>query len=303
MKKVILVGGASFIGLNLIEKLLSNSCKVFVYGRTEPNISSSNLIFIKGELHEIAEKLAFLSPEKIHDAIYLVNTVPVNGSTDNYEQEILKNKTALTSLFSIADRVVFLSSGGRVYKDSKSPHKENDKLAPICAYGKSKVELEKHTQSESTRLGKQFLVVRPANPYGKYQNIKGSQGLIAVLLGRIKNSQSIEVWGTGNEVRDYIYIDDFIYLFIKLLETKHLPFTIYNIGSGVGLSTLDIIKVIDSELKGHTNYEISYIKPQSPLIESNILDVSRLTSTVTVNKQTSLSDGVRYLISELGIRT
>ncbi|MBB1436640.1 NAD-dependent epimerase/dehydratase family protein [Pseudoalteromonas sp. SG43-6] len=299
MKKVILVGGASFIGLNLIEKFLSDSYRIFVYGRTEPSIISENLIFIKGELHEISEKLAFLSPEEIHDAIYLVNTVPVNGSLDNYKQEIANNKAALTSLFIIVERVIFFSSGGRVYKDSKNPHHEIDELGPICPYGKSKVELEEFIKLESMRLGKQFLIVRPANPYGKHQNIKGTQGLIAVLLGRIKNSNSIEVWGTGNEVRDYIYIDDFVNLFIQLLEANDLPFSIYNIGSGGGLSTLDIIKVIDGELSGRCDYVINYIKPPSPLIESNILDVSRLTSVVTEHKKTSLRDGIRHLISEL----
>ena len=299
MKKVLIVGGSGFIALNLIEKFLSESYRVFVYGLTKPKIESENLSFLQGNLDEIDSYSAELNKLNIYNAIYLVNTISVNAVVNDYEESLKKNKKALYSLSKIVKRVVFFSSGGRVYPSCDDAHDEVETLEPLCMYGKSKAALEAYLESISKINNKQYLIVRPSNPYGKYQNINGKQGLIAVLIGKILAGQPISIWGTGTEVRDYIYIDDFIYIFFKLFEKSNLSHCVYNIGSGSGTSSLDILDAIYRVFgeKVERNYTIT--PTNQPLISKNILSNKRIFKEVGDINFTSIEKGITLFLKEL----
>ncbi|MBL5942786.1 NAD-dependent epimerase/dehydratase family protein [Enterobacter asburiae] len=294
-KQVLIVGGSSFIAVNLIERFLKESWQVIVYGRNKPALESRGLTFISGELSEINSKLSFLSDSKIDNAIYLINNIPVNSNAVNYEACLSGNRAAIDFLFTLVKRVVYFSSGGRIYKTSPEPHKETDELSPTCAYGKSKVELEEYVIKCSAIAQKEYLIIRPSNPYGKYQKLYSNQGLIAITLGKIKRREEIEIWGTGSEVRDYIYIDDFVSAFYALFNCINLPYNIFNIGSGYGVSTIKIIETI-LELTDSSDIKKKYIDIHRSLIPSNILCNQRLIDVIGPYSITPLTEGISAFI-------
>lgn len=294
-KQVLIIGGSSFIALNLIEKFIKESWQVIVYGRNKPQLDSPELTFISGELSEIDVKLGHLSGLSIDNAIYLINNIAVNADTVDYEARLTENRAAIDFLYTIVKRVVYFSSGGRIYKTSPDPHKETDELSPTCSYGKSKVELEKYVAQRSAATQRDYLIVRPSNPYGRHQNLYANQGLIAILLGKIKSGKNIEIWGTGAEVRDYIYIDDFVSAFYSLFIYANPPYHIFNIGSGYGASTIYIIETV-LELAGNSAVEKRYIDIHRSLIPSNILCNQRLTEVIGPYQLTPLVDGISAFI-------
>ncbi|EJN6961859.1 NAD-dependent epimerase/dehydratase family protein [Photobacterium damselae] len=292
---ILIVGGSGFIAHHIIFKLIKHGHNVIVYGRRKPNIKHSNLMFIEGELNEIADKLAYMKCE-FHNSIYLVNNITVNDDRfdNDFQNELSNNKKALSDIFKISKRVVFFSSGGRIYKDSDQKHTEDEELSASCFYGKSKIELEQFVINKSIEYDKDYLIIRPSNPYGKYQNINSNQGLIAISVSNILNKRPVEIWGDGDEIRDYIYIDDFVTLFYKLLIKGKLKYNIYNISSGVGYSTREIINTIHCNIS--FDFNIIYRSVSFKLIKKNILSNERVIKEVGELSFVGISDGIsRYL--------
>ncbi|MDX7730661.1 NAD-dependent epimerase/dehydratase family protein [Aeromonas caviae] len=297
--KVLILGGSGFIGINLIENFLSNNHEVFVYGRNKPAITchSNDFHFIEAEMSDFEKHKNYLKSLKIETAIYLINTFPVNSKTLEYSSLLESNKNFISELIDIVGRFIFFSSGGRVYKSSVQAHHESESLAAICDYGKSKIALEHFVASESQLKNKLFLIIRPSNPYGPYQSLVGGQGLIAVLIGRILSKSKVDIWGTGHEVRDYIYIKDFISLFYKLYNLECPKYNVYNIGSGVGVSTLTILEVVRKQLLVN-DVKIRYLSSNN-VVESNILCNNRILEEVGPINYTHLAVGVAQFIEWL----
>ncbi|HIC8603597.1 NAD-dependent epimerase/dehydratase family protein [Citrobacter freundii] len=298
-KKVLVVGGAGFIGVNLIEHFLTHNYDVIVYGRNKPLGFDEKIIFVEGTLCDIHEKKHYLKSLKIDTAIYLVNTFPVNSNATDYHLNLRQNTIFIEEIFAVVARFIFFSSGGRVYHSSNLPHDEDETLSAICDYGRSKIELESFITNHAKLNNKKFLIVRPSNPYGPYQTLNGSQGLIAILVGRIITGKVVDVWGTGNEVRDYIYIKDFVSIFYDLFCTENPKYHVYNIGSGIGTSTFSILNVVRQFLPNYS-FMINQI-PNSNIIESNILCNKRVLDEIGGFKFTSISTGIESFIKWLGI--
>lgn len=297
-KRILIVGGSSFIGINLIDSLINKGFEVIVYGRKKPSCLNHKFRFISAEITEFELHRKVLSELDIHTAIYLVNTFSVNSKALNFNDLLEVNKNFISNVLDVVKRFVFFSSGGRVYCSSDFPHSENEELSALCDYGRSKILLESFVSFESELKGKRYLIVRPSNPYGPYQVLNGTQGLIAVITGRISSGQSVEIWGDGYEVRDYIYIDDFVDLFTKLLVLPSPKHNIYNIGSGSPISTLEILEVVKRNLKVD-HVSVQYISSLNT-IKSNILNNSRLHDEVGPFNYTSLDLGVSKFIRWLG---
>lgn len=296
MKKVMIIGGSGFLGLNLIEKFLDNNYQVIVYDINEPRIKNINIHYIKGDLSKIEEKIEKIKNFDIEQAIYLVNNIAVNNESENFEELINENKKAIDLLYKVVKRIVFFSSGGRVYKNSTVPHKEDEELYPTCQYGKGKALIENYFKELNLKHNKDYLIIRPSNPYGKYQNINGNQGVIAVLIGKIMRNETIEIWGTGKEKRDYIYIKDFTDLFFKVFENKLITDKVINIGTGKSETTLNIIKTICKKLDKN-EVKKNYIVPKQKYIKTNILNINKLMEITKDYKYMSLEDGIEEFLS------
>ncbi|QTL92803.1 NAD-dependent epimerase/dehydratase family protein [Aeromonas jandaei] len=299
-KKVLVLGGAGFIGVNLIENFLSHNHEVIVYGRTKPVIfnNANKFNFISAGMENIKEYKEYLKSLKIDTAVYLINTFPVNSKVLDYDSLLEQNRIFISELFDIVERFIFFSSGGRVYKSSDQPHHENEQLLAICDYGKSKIELEQFIIAESNLKNTPILIIRPSNPYGPYQSLDGGQGLIAALIGRILSKEGIDIWGTGNEVRDYIYIKDFVNIFYALYNLECPKHKIYNIGSGVGVSTLTILEAVKKQLSIN-DVSINYMPYD--MIKSNILCKNRLLEELGDINYTCLASGIAQFVKWLKI--
>ena len=149
----------------------------------------------------------------------------------------------------VLKKLSIFSSGGTVYGDYKTTcYNEVDELKPISLYGMSKVIVENIIQYYSRVNEIEYLIIRPSNPFGKFQNGKGNQGLIAVIFDKILSNSVFEVWGDGSVIRDYISIDT-LSKSVYMLSEKGLKNAVYNVCSGQGHSINDVISIIEKITK------------------------------------------------------
>lgn len=130
--------------------------------------------------------------------------------------------------------------------------------------------------TSGSRDGLRYLIVRPANPYGPHQDTRSGQGLVTVLTEKALRSETVEVWGDGTVVRDYIYVED-LCASIAHLVTKGFRDATVNIGTGHGSSVMDVVRAVEHE----TGVPLKLRFEEARRVDSAraVLDVSRLRAT------------------------
>ncbi len=299
MNKILVLGGAGFIGSNITKSLANSGKKVIVFGSHRAywkNVEHFNdkIEIIKGDLSDstILEKI--FKENKIDIVIHLISSsVPSTQLCDVIEHNELFSTMKLLDIMSAnkVTKLIYFSSGGAVYGvNGEKINKEDSPLKPITFYGWLKVTIENYIQMRGRTHELDYLILRVSNPYGENQNILGNLGLIAVTLGKLLHNKPAEVWGDGEVVRDYIYIDDMCEITLSLIEKGNWN-NIYNIGRGKGSSINEVLRII-KKISG-INFNTDYKESRSVDIPVNILDISKIKKDIPLLKLTSLEKGIK----------
>lgn len=308
MKNILFIGGAGFIGSNLMSPFLNNSgYKVFVIETPLANISKlsiykDKITLIRGFLSDFDLLQTVIIEHKIQKIVHLVSTLIPGSSYSDYKKEYENVIFPTVKLMGLcAEReieFVYFSSGGTVYgDDSAEKFKESDTLAPISYYGLSKQIIENSILFENRSKKLDYLIIRPSNPFGPGQNLNSGQGLIAVAIGKILSNEPLVIWGDGNSVRDYMHIDDLSDSFFNLIDSN-VKNDIINIGSGFGYSINDIIVQLNSIFE--EDVKVVYEKSRIVDVSNMVLDISKLHSYVKV-KHTPINIGIKQFYEYIKI--
>lgn len=300
MKNVLLLGGAGFIGSNLAETFIKNSFNVIIYDREDGNFNNlttvkKNIKIYKGELNDVAKIESVFKENNIEYVIHLIDAFVPGTRHDYFIKEIDKNLSGTLKIIDImhlhgVHKLIYFSSGGLTYgRNGNNINSENDAINPITYGGWFKIAMEKYIQTCHYLFGLDYLILRPSNPFGKYQNFKNKQGFITACFNNIKNNLPVEVWGDGSVIRDYIFIDDLCDAVFKLIEKDQWN-EIYNIGSNTGTSLKQLIDIIRAATK--TEFDICNLSSRKTDIPVNILDISKIKSRIGWNIQTDIKEGI-----------
>lgn len=299
--RILFLGGAGFIGSNLIKKMLKDSSyEIFVLEPIFANLSrldnfEKNIKIIKGSISDLDLIKSILSTHNINIVVHLVSTLVPGSSYENFKKEFENVVFPTARIMELCAykgiKFIYFSSGGTVYGNSLKGKNfcETDILAPISYYGLTKQIIENNILFESRRMNMNYLIIRPSNPYGIGQSLNGNQGFIAVAIGKILSGNPIEVWGDGSNIRDYIYIDDLSDAFYKLMKSN-INNEIINIGSGFGYTINDIIHRLRNLVD--IPFEVKYQNSRSVDVNSMVLDISKLKTLIKI-EHTHLEDGIR----------
>lgn len=306
MQTYLLIGGAGFLGTNIsleLSKNLNNRIIIIDKILRKELIDVSNIINYKKDVNDEKSLKLVFEKHKIDVVIYLhMNILPLESGFDETKL-IEENINVLEKVFkwlkkSNVSKIIYFSSGGAVYGESQSKIEETVELKPKSLYGKVKKISEEYVKMESKNSDINFLILRPSNPYGKYQNIYGKQGIIAVSFGKVMNNEVLEIYGDGEAIKDYIYMQDFNYLFSKLLE-KEIWNEVLNLGSGKGENLKSIIKTIEKvtseKIKTkYKNYNVNDIKV-------NVLENKKLLKLIGEDKYefVSLEKGIKMFWNDV----
>lgn len=300
---ILLIGGAGFIGSNLIKTLSKETNSIYVLepeGANTDRLKNSNINLLKGSLSDFNYVRGIIEKNEIEIVVHLVSTLIPGSSYEDYKEEYKRMIFPSIELMELcAERsvkFVYFSSGGTIYgnRNDVFPFFEQDPMAPISYYGWSKQMMENSILFMHRTKGLNYLIVRPSNPYGHGQNLYGKQGLVAVAIGKILKGEPVDVWGDGSAVRDYIYIDDLAKVFAQLIE-KDVKNTTLNIGSGRGYSVNDVLAFL--KIVTQKDFRINYQNPRPVDVSNVVLDLKNLKQYVDV-EFTPFMDGIKIFYEE-----
>lgn len=291
---VLVIGGNGFIGSHLVDCLLKNGHKVRVFDITHeryrrPNDNVDYRISTLENIPDLYEALLGI------DIIFHLASASV-PSTSNVDTVSDINKGLIPTLnilnLSIKlgiKRIVYFSSGGAVYGNPLTPElAEDHPLNPISSYGIVKVTIEMYLKLYQRMYGLRPLILRPSNPYGPRQGHFIAQGVISTFLRKGQANEPITVFGDGNSMKDYIYVEDLIDQSYKLSFSEEVG--VFNIGSGRGTTINQIIEQI--KLTINKNLLINNIEKQIYDVDNFVLNVSKTRNVIGNNKFTSLDKGI-----------
>ena len=282
MNSCLVIGGSGFIGRHVTRLLCESGRDVVVLGR---RVSAGYTLpagcrYISGDysdrqfLHSVLKNGC-----EVIDLAY--STVP-KTSYDDPVFDLVSNLPASVGLFQEAleagvSRVVIVSSGGTVYGPPEElPLKETHPTTPVSPYGITKLTTDRYAMMFHRNDGLPVVVVRPANAYGEEQRTGTGQGFIAAAIAAIRAGREIEIYGNQGTIRDYIHVADVAAGILSALDYGGIG-EIYNLGTGIGTSNLDIVRMLESHAEMSNMPVRTKILPERSFdVEANILDSSKL---------------------------
>lgn len=256
----------------------------------------------------------FLAPEHLGRAfqgcdtcIHLITTTFPRTANDDIVFDVESNLLGTLRLVEIAlqnncKRFVYISSGGTVYGSAvEPPIPETAPLSPISAYGLTKATIENYLELYQNSFGLDSVVLRVANPYGPLQRSDGSQGIIPAFIRAAVEGRPVRLYGDGNQQRDYVYVSD-VARAVQLALTSQSKFRTFNIGSGVGHSIVDIMRLIETVTKRQILIERVPANPVDVLFNylDNQLAREELQWTPSVQLEDGIAQTYAWLTSEYG---
>ncbi|MCV0392937.1 MAG: NAD-dependent epimerase/dehydratase family protein [Nitrosopumilus sp.] len=270
--KILVTGGAGFIGRYLVESLKKNHT-VLVYD----NLSNSkkipdekNVKFCKGDILDYDNLCKFSKDVDI--MIHLAALTNVTESVIDPENTIDVNVNGTANVIKACNenkikKIIFASSAA-VYGDNSEIISENTKTDPLSAYGNSKIEAEKIIVKRCNENKISYIILRIFNVYGKGQNEKYA-GVITKFAKNILQKKPVVIHGNGKQTRDFVSIHDVIDAFLCAIESKSNG--VYNIASGKSLSINELANMM-FDVFGKV--EIKHLAKQKGDIQNSNADIT-----------------------------
>ena len=271
---VLLLGGGGFIGSALAARLQQEKAPVYVVGRHD------------------AEQLKQLLPQ-FGTVVHLASsTTPGSSATDPaLELDNLALTLRLLDLLQAQPEthLIFFSSGGTLYGNpERLPVTEDSPIAPLSHHGAGKAAQEVFCQSLRAQ-GHAVTILRPSNAYGPGQTLRHGFGLIRTMLEHVRLGTPQEIWGDGENVRDFIYIDDVVEPTLRLIRLPQDSGT-YNLGSGVGYTVNQVRGLVEAVCGRQLT---TSCRPSRGIdVRGIVLDNSRLAARLGWNPGVRLTDGI-----------
>jgi len=290
---VLLLGGSGFVGSALTRRFAAEGRKVYVLSRNATSTSTSNNVHILQGSQDDPMLLAKALPH-CGTVIHLASATTPGSSAFNPVLELNNLAPTLRFLEELGAyperHLIFFSSGGTVYGNPLHlPVPEDAPLTPLSYHGAGKVALESLLQAFRTR-GNSVTILRPSNAYGPGQSLKSGFGLIRTMLEHARHGTSLDIWGDGENVRDFIYIDDIVEVCTRLVAFQKDNGT-FNLGSGIGYS-VNQLKDIVEEVTG-AMLATTYRARRQTDVREVVLDISRMKSQLSWVPSTEIVDGVK----------
>lgn len=292
--KVLVLGGNGFVGSHVVDALLRQGNSVRVFDR-QPERYRAALPGVDYRFGNFSDRMGLIDAIAGMDTVLHLISTTFPGTADldpctDVRDNLIGAINLMDLMLSLGvKRIVFLSSGGTVYGiPEQIPIPETHPLRPINSYGIVKASIEHYLELYRRTRGISPVIIRASNPYGPRQGHLGVQGVISTFLRRVRAGEPIEVWGTGEIVRDYIHVADLATL-CAMTADGSIEGT-FNAGSGAGVTINEIIALI-AEVTA--TLIVPVYKPGRAIdVPRSVLDVKCAREVFNWEKRISLRDGV-----------
>ena len=258
--KIMVTGGAGFIGSHVVDTFVKNGHEVVIVDDLSTG-RRSNLnpaaTFYKADIRspKMAEIFEKERPQVVdHHAAQM----DVRRSVEDPLFDAEVNVLGSIKLIELAreynvERFIYISTGGAVYGEPEYlPCDEDHPINPICPYGASKHTVEHYLFMYRELYNLEYVVLRYPNVYGPRQDPHGEAGVVAIFSGQMLKNAPVVINGDGEQERDFVYVKDCARANLLALKTENTN-TIFNLGYGVGTT----INEVYENLRDITDYQLT----------------------------------------------
>lgn len=252
--KVLVTGGAGFIGSHLVRQLLQADNQVFVLDNVSSGawqqlpVDGNSCTCWQLDVRDVSAKEK-IQQENFDVIVHLAAQTMVDSSIKDpifdASENIMGTLNVLEAARQCSARVIFASTAA-AYGDvmeNELPVQESHELSPQSFYGLTKVGVEKYLALYHQHYGLDYVICRFANVYGERQGDKGEGGVISIFAKRIAVGQDITIYGDGTQTRDFVYAGDIARGICKAVATENVN-TVYNLSTQAETSLLKLVEIM-----------------------------------------------------------
>lgn len=298
--KILVTGGAGFIGSHVADALIEQGNEVVIVdnlsmGRIE-NVNP-RARFVKMNIQD-DQILKLFEDERFDVVDHHAAQMDVRLSVANPIYDANNNIIGTINLLQAAvktgvKKFIFISSGGAIYGEQDyCPADEEHPTRPVSPYGITKLSGEKYLYFYHHVYGIQFVVLRYSNVYGPRQNPKGEAGVVAIFTSRMLNGGQPIINGDGLQTRDYVFVGDVVSANLKALSYDQCDY--FNIGTGIETNVNELFH----KLRHLTNANVEEVHgPAQPGEQlRSVLNVEKAQRLLQWWPQVSLEEGLAITV-------
>ena len=300
MSKILVTGGAGFIGSHLVDRLIEKGHQVVVVD----NLSSGKKenLNLKAKFYELdicnSKISQIFQEEKPEIVFHLAAQIDVRESVkdpiQNAKVNILGTLNILENCHKInVKKFIFTSSGGAIYGDTDIiPTAETHSENPESPYGITKLAVEKYLYFYQKTFSFNYTVLRLANVYGPRQSSQGEGGVISIFCDKMLKKEQVTINGDGEQTRDFVYVGDVVEAALLAMEKEKSG--VYNIAAGIETNINEIFR----KIKELTNFNCQEIHGPAKLGEQkrSCLDYSKARKELNWQPKYDLEQGLKEII-------
>ncbi|WIW71102.1 NAD-dependent epimerase/dehydratase family protein [Anaerosinus gibii] len=297
MKKILITGGAGFIGSHIIELLQKENCDITVLDNLHTGLRENvpeNVRLIEMDIRDkrvidVFEKYQF------DVVLHLAGQTMVNVSVDDpfYDADvnIMGTVNILEACRKTGVKRIVFSSTAATYGDIEEvPIREEFSVNPLSFYGLSKLTVEKYLKLYHDLYGLEYVILRYANVYGERQGDGGEGGVISIFTKKIAKDESFVIHGDGKQTRDFVYAGDVARANWYAANTEYCN-TIYNVSTNSETSIRELVDLLESA-SGKT-IDRQYGERREGDIYRSVLDNSKIVTNLNWRPMINLQEGLR----------
>lgn len=303
-QSVLITGGAGFIGSHLVDAFLRDGYRVGVIDNFstghKSNLAEKSIELITADISDPVQVKRAFETFKPTTVLHHAAQVSVRHSLEDPDIDATINILGTINLLKQAkqggvDQFVFASSGGAVYGESqdRQPFTEDSAKVPLSPYGISKLSGEHYINHFAKQHHLPVTILRYGNVFGPRQDPRGEAGVITMFLERMAIDEPVTIFGTGEQVRDFVYVGDVVAANQVVVTQRALG--IFNVGSGVVTSVNQLYRAVAGAWQKATGNEV---KPAQylPAIEGEVywsqIDINRIKQQLNWAPSMALADGL-----------
>jgi UDP-glucose 4-epimerase len=305
-KRVLVTGGAGFIGSHVVDRLVDDGCWVRVVdnlstGKLEnisDHLESGKVDFVEGDIRDAL--VAGKSVVAVDAVVHLAAVISVPFSVENPRFTFDVNvKGTINLLRACAEakvgKFIFISSCA-VYGEPKFlPVTEGHPTNPISPYAESKLAAEKFCLGFHEKQLLRSVVLRLFNVYGPRQGMNDYSGVITQFIDRGSRRLPLIIYGDGWQTRDFLNIRDVVQAVSSAIEREYAEGNVFNIGFGVPISVNELAETFLESAK--LDSQVLHEEPRLGEIRHSYADISKAERLLLYRPKVSLKDGLRALLT------